>query len=268
MSGLVLALDTSTEAVAIGVGRIVGDSLDVLASISRVAPRRANSVLLEWAVAQLEEVGATVRDVDAVVVGRGPGSFTGVRIGVATVKGLAQGLGVPLYGVGTLDGIAAEAALTHSGLLAVAGDAMRGEVYPAMFRLEDGGATRLTGDAVSSPEHAAEGWNREFALQRAGGEDDTLLLAGNALHKYRSRMEDILQPALRVIDETLWLPSGRGMLLAWGVSMRAGACPDGDPATVLPIYTRLSDAEENERRRLGLAAIPAPPNGVAGGEGL
>lgn len=268
MSDLVIALDTSTEAVVVGVGRLEGDSLDVLASISRVAPRQANSVLLEWVVEQLDGVGVTVRDVGAVVVGRGPGSFTGVRIGVATAKGLAQGLGVPLYGVGTLDGIAAEVALAYTGLLAVAGDAMRGEVYPAMFRLEDGTATRLTPDAVSTPEHAAEGWARELEQLCSSGRDETFLLAGNALRKYRNRMEELLDRAPRVLDEAHWWPTGRGMLLAWNASVRGGVCQDGDPATVLPIYTRLSDAEENERRRLGLAAIPAPPSGVAGGDGL
>lgn len=265
---LVLALDTSTEAVAVGVARVEDDRLDVLASISRVAPRRANSVLLEWAVEQLGEAGATVRDVGAVVVGRGPGSFTGVRIGVATAKGLAQGLGVPLYGIGTLDGIAAEIALAHSGLLAVAGDAMRGEVYPAMFRLKDGAAERLTVDAVSTPEHAAEGWGRVLGEQLAAEGGGPLLLAGNALNKHLARLEDVLDREPRVLDETLWWPTGQGMLLAWSASMSAGDPHDGDPATVLPVYTRLSDAEENERVRLGLAAIPAPPSGVAGGGGL
>ena len=138
---LLLALDTATEAVGIGVARLDSAGVTLLASEAHLAPRRANTVLLDRAGDALARSGGAMADVGVVVVGRGPGSFTGVRIGVATAKGLAQGLGAPLYGVGSLDAIAWQLA-GFEGTIGVVGDAMRGEVYPALFRIgrREGGA--------------------------------------------------------------------------------------------------------------------------------
>ena len=81
-------------------------------------------------------------DLFAAVVG--PGSFTGVRIGVATAKGIACGLGVALYGVSTLDSVAWRAWRAGvRGRLGVVADAMRKEVYPVRYELDDAGVTRL-----------------------------------------------------------------------------------------------------------------------------
>ena len=131
--GIVLAFDTATESVAIGVGVRRGGSVEVLATRDFEAPRAAMSGLLPALSELLGEMSLSPGDASQVVVGRGPGSFTGVRIGVATAKGLAHGLGVPLFGVGTLDAIAWGVPEDWSGTLAVVGDAMRGEVYPALF---------------------------------------------------------------------------------------------------------------------------------------
>ena len=149
-----LAFDTSTDHIALAIGDL--DTPDSRLAVADFrAPRAANTVVLLAIERLLESVGITPSALAAVAVGRGPGSFTGVRIGAATAKGLAHGLGVPLVGFGTLDAVA-YAATDAEGLVGVLGDAMRGEVYPALFRVHAGSAIRLTADRVVRPAEVAD----------------------------------------------------------------------------------------------------------------
>lgn len=261
MSLIVLAFDTSTEAIALGVGRADSDGLEMLVDESIPARRRANQMLLELVIDRLEECGLSINDVDQIVVGRGPGSFTGVRIGVAAAKGLAQGLRVPLFGTSTTEAVAVPiAAKVGHGTIGVIGDAMRGEVYPALFRVEEGRIVSSTPDRVADPSDVA----REWADVTPG----ELHLAGNGLAKYRDVFEQGMGARALFAPDEQWSPSGSGLL---GAMYREWRClgeknlPSGNPAEVLPVYTRLSDAEENERIRLGVAPVLPPVNGVAGG---
>ena len=260
MSRYVIAVDTATEQLAVGVAEAAESQgavlLEQIATADAFAPRRANAELLERLRAMLEECGVAFADVSAVVVGRGPGSFTGVRIGVATAKGLAHGLGVPLYGVGSLDAIAHRAAASGlSGLLGVVGDAMRGEVYPALFRVNGGRVERLTPDIVAAPEDVASEWAQMLT--------EPIVLLGNGLAKHLDAFEARLGASATVADESLWPPSSSGLFAAFAENLRIGDIGVGDPALVLPVYTRLSDAEENERTRPGGGSLPKA--GVIGG---
>ena len=245
----VLAVDTSTDMLACAVARIAAQAdgargVDVLASGDHLCRRHANEQLVNTALDCLSQAGLAMGDVDAVLVGRGPGSFTGVRIGIATAKGLACGLGSALFGASTLDAVAWGAwSAGERGLLAVVDDAMRGEVYPGVYLLDDAGAHR-TFDAERVV--AADDAVAELAARADAAE---LSLTGDGLKKYRDRFE--AAGLVRVLDESLWHPTAQGLARAWAASPVRGS---GDPALVLPIYTRLSDAEENERKRLGLKA--------------
>lgn len=250
----VLAFDTANEVVAVGVGRVgvqdEGSCAFVLAPCSQegivatkevAAHRASNTVLLHEVDALLAESGVSKEEIAAVVCGRGPGSFTGVRICMATAKGMASALEVPLLGVSTLDAVAWNAwASGVRGRVLVAADAMRKEVYPVLFDIDDQGVRRLTADTVvkaaDAPSWVSEALQTLGANQDQGSALDAIL--GDALVKYA----DIFEPLGALADESLWAVSGRGLLLA----ERAG----GNPATLLPVYTRLSDAEENERIRL------------------
>ena len=245
----VLAVDTSTDMLACAVARIAAQAdgahgVDVLASGDHLCRRHANEQLVNTALDCLSQAGLAMDDVDAVLVGRGPGSFTGVRIGIATAKGLACGLGSALFGASTLDAVAWGAwAAGERGLLAVVDDAMRGEVYPGVYLLDDAGAHRtFDAERVVAADDAVE----ELASRADAAE---LSLTGDGLKKYRDRFE--AAGLARVLDESLWHPTAQGLARAWAASPVRGS---GDPALVLPIYTRLSDAEENERKRLGLKA--------------
>ena len=265
---LYLAFDTSTEEVAIGLGLLRPEGVHLIGETNIDVPRASLTHLVPAIMRLLQTADLCMDDVRAVAVGRGPGSFTGVRIGVSAAKGVAQGLGVPLYGVNTLDAIA-ERFAGRVGLVGVIGDAMRREVYPALYRLADGGVTRLSPDAVVPPAAAAAAW------EQLG---EPVLLSGNGLRKYADVFTQAMGASALIAPEALWTPTGESLLMAaWRASV-AGEAGTGDVATLLPVYTRLSDAEEAERARRAAGAEPGPdagpvgehPSGVAGpgaGEG-
>ena len=243
--GTVLSIDTSTDQLACSVVRIGDDGVEELASRDHPCRRHANEQLADSALAALAEAGLSMADLDAVVVGRGPGSFTGVRIGVACAKGVACALGRPLHGGSTLDAVAWRAwEAGVRGLVGVVDDAMRGEVYPGVYRVDDEGAHRtFEAETVMKADECVE-------LLASGSDAGELQLTGNGLAKYRDRFE--MAGLRRILDEGLWLPTGTALARSVAAPDWRPAAGDGDPALVLPIYTRLSDAEETERLRLGL----------------
>ena len=242
---IILAVDTSTDMLACAIGRVGADgAVTVLAARDHMCRRQANVELVSTVQAALADAGLAMEQLDAVLVGRGPGSFTGVRIGIATAKGLACGAGLPLYGTSALDAMAWSAhAAGARGLLAVAGDAMRGEIYPGIYELDEASAHRtFPAETVLKADACVTAWS-----ERADAAE--LTLSGNGLTKYRARFE--AAGLASFCPEEAWYPTGEGLLRA---AVEAGVFDEqsGDPALVLPIYTRLSDAEEAERTRLGL----------------
>ena len=250
---LTLAFDTSTEEVATGLGKVGVRGVHLLGETNLDVPRASLTHLFPVIMRLLQSADRIIADVDTVVVGRGPGSFTGVRIGVSAAKGIAQGRAVPLYGVNTLDAIA-ERFSGRQGLVGVVGDAMRREVYPALYRLSGRNVERLTGDAVASPATVAAQW-------AALGEP--VLLSGNALRKYADVFTSAMGDTAMLAPEALWTPTGESLLMAAWRAQASGTLGDGDPGTLLPVYTRLSDAEEAERSLAGVRG-PSPASGVAG----
>lgn len=242
-----LALDTASTQTVLALADLdeVSGEATLLASCQVDAPRQANQVLLARAALLLEEAGLVTGDVDAVAVGRGPGSFTGVRIGVATAKGIACGLGVALYGVSTLDSVAWRAWRAGvRGRLGVVADAMRKEVYPVRYELDDAGVTRLEPDTVAKPAQVAQAW---------AGEEDDITLTGDGLLKYTEFFEGA---PFAFAPEELWLPDGQSLVSAFAQAFAAGKAGSGDAAALVPVYTRLSDAEENEQARLAKMTDP------------
>lgn len=249
---LVLAIDTSTDMLACAVASwwCVDEALpaqvEVLASGDHLCRRQSNVELTTTVLDCLARSGHTMADLDAVVVGRGPGSFTGVRIGISTAKGLACGLGRPLYGTSTLDA-AAWSAWLHGvrGLVGVVGDAMRGEVYPGVYVLDDEGPLRtFPAETVVKVRACVGEWS-------ARADRDGLTLTGDGLKRYRGLFEEAGFSSFA--PEDAWHPVAEGLLRTAACASLDAVRDSGDPALVLPLYTRLSDAEENERRRLGLA---------------
>ena len=156
----VLAFDTANETVAVGLGRLDADAraVELVTQLQVAAHRASNTQLLPQIDELLREAGVPRAGIACVAVGRGPGSFTGVRIAMATAKGVASALEVPLVGLSSLDAVAwnAWAEGVRDDVL-VAADAMRREVYPVRYRLDDTGAQRLGEDVVVKAVDFAEG---------------------------------------------------------------------------------------------------------------
>lgn len=283
---IVLAFDTANEVIAIGLGRLDAEAKCVraFASFEMEARRASNTQLIPQIDALLTREGVDRGQIACVVCGRGPGSFTGVRICMATAKGVASALEVPLWGVSTMDALAWK--LQNAGVrgaIAVAADAMRKEVYPVRYELTDADVVRKNEDCVLKAADAAaflaEGLNvvlpgengddgredvqdgpsagaasgREAGRAGSDGQEgtSTALMAGDALKKYA----DLFAPLGVFADEAFWTPTGEGLLLAFQAAWRKDGfdpcdAQAGNPAFALPVYTRLSDAEENERIRL------------------
>lgn len=138
---MILAMDTATPAVTAGVVRL--EDVAVLAERVTVDARAHAEQLTPNVLAALADAGLTVNDLDAVVVGCGPGPFTGLRVGMATAAAYGHALGVPVHGVCSLDAIGVE---TRGDALVVT-DARRREVYWARYR--DG--VRVDGPSVNTP---------------------------------------------------------------------------------------------------------------------
>ncbi|WP_322861790.1 tRNA (adenosine(37)-N6)-threonylcarbamoyltransferase complex dimerization subunit type 1 TsaB [Aeromonas allosaccharophila] len=141
----ILAVDTATEACSAAL--LVGDTLF---SRWEEAPRDHTRKILPMVQAVLDDAGITLNDLDAIAFGRGPGSFTGVRIGISVAQGLAFGVGVPLIGISTLAAMAQGAyRLDGAQQVLTAIDARMNEVYFGRYELIDG-RMQLVGDEVVS----------------------------------------------------------------------------------------------------------------------
>ncbi len=228
-----LALDTSTERGAIGLG--VRSDLEFVATTDTA--RRHGRDFLPRLSATLQEAGKRARDIDVIAVGLGPGSYTGLRVGLTAAKTLAFATGASLIGLDSLEAIACNAP-SDASRVAVVADAQRGRVYVAEYVRQQSG--RLISARACQIEPAAA-W-----LARL--ETGTVVL-GPALASPRIRA---MLPAEFVMpDPALNYPEGHYLVElareAWSSGRR------DDPWMLEPRYMRESSAEEQWSSR------PPPP---------
>jgi tRNA threonylcarbamoyladenosine biosynthesis protein TsaB len=217
----VLAVETSS--LAGGAALLDGD---LLVGQSLLDVRATHSERLMLAVDRLlADAGWTVRDLEGLAVAVGPGSFTGLRIGISTVKGLALALAIPIAPVPTLDAMAATlpfAALPVCPVL----DARKNEVYASLYRW-DGVAMRRAWDYLAlAPDDLA----RRLV--------EPVILMGDAAGAVRS-------PHARLAPPTHRAPSPATVGLLGSARLRAGDTVA--PADLVPIYLRPSEAELKRR---------------------
>lgn len=231
---LILAFETSAKAASAA----LLENGALLAESYQNTGLTHSQTLLVMAQALLRQCGKTVSDVTAVAVAAGPGSFTGVRIGVAAAKGFAWGAQLPCYGVSTLESMALSLGIWE-GTVCACMDARRAQVYNALFRAEHGRLHRLSPDrAISLAQLGQELSQLEGPIFLVG--DGSLLTA-------RTLAEQV--PNLVVPAEHRMHQRAAGVALLAQQAIAAGEAGDG--AALTPNYLRLSQAE---RERLERAA--------------
>ena len=147
----ILCVDTSTEACSVAVLK-QDDNEQVIKDNFMFAPREHTTKILPTVASVLEEAGLTINDIDVVAYGRGPGSFTGVRIGISIAQGLAFGIEKNMVGVSTLQAMAQQAyKIDNVSNVYAAIDARMGEVYYAHYQLIDGLMTLIGDEMVIKP---------------------------------------------------------------------------------------------------------------------
>lgn len=225
---LVLAIETSTPQTTVALGNDQGVMASELVSWAKghsevVVP--AIHRLLDLTEVRLSQVGG-------VAVGLGPGLFTGLRVGVATARAMAQVLRVPVVGIGSLDVLAFSARYSRWRIGAVT-DGKRGEVFYAFYRPVPGGVTRESGYTVGPPSRLAAD------LDAAG--EETLLVGGGAL-LYRRELENV-NTSVEFASMSTAFPLAVSLLeLALPRFHREET---SRPEEVVPYYVRKSDAEIN-----------------------
>ncbi|MFI7573357.1 tRNA (adenosine(37)-N6)-threonylcarbamoyltransferase complex dimerization subunit type 1 TsaB [Micromonospora sp. NPDC049497] len=213
---LVLVVDSSTPAVTAALAEVSADGVVLRAHRCTVDARAHGELLAPQVDAVLADSDARVADLGAIVAGLGPGPFTGLRVGLVTAATMGQVLGVPTYGVCSLDGIGHPAAAGEPVL--AASDARRREIYWAVY---DGAGQRIVGPEVSAPAVAAER-ARDLAVTVA---------VGDGAHRYADTLGLPVRAEPRYPDA--------GVLAALAAErIRAGAPGE----TLTPLYLRRPDA--------------------------
>lgn len=230
---LVLALDTSTE---VGSVALLTDDV-VRVELSAAVANRHAETLLPQVERALALHGAELSDVELLAVGIGPGSFTGLRVGIATVKGLALGLGRPVVCVPSLAAIA-RGLLPGEGTAVVVGDAFRGEVFVGAFRSVGDRLEPVLPSFTAAPEEAARRVREVLP-------ETPLLLAGEGLRKHHDAFRAALGGKPTVASSAF--DFARAGLV--GLEALATFRSDGpiDLASLEPLYVRPSDAKLPDR---------------------
>lgn len=229
----ILAFETSAKAASVALtqeGKLLGESYQNTGLTH-------SQTLMVMAQDLLRQCGVAISQLDAVAVANGPGSFTGVRIGVAAAKGLAWGAELPCVGVSTLSAMAAGLGVWQ-GYVCPVMDARRSQVYNALFHADCGKYTRIRED-------------RAISLQELGEDVKNLsqpifLVGDGSVLCYNTLLEAV--PALVLPPEHRMHQRAVGVALEAQRMMHEGAIPPA--AELVPNYLRLSQAERERNERM------------------
>ena len=230
---LTLAFESSAKAAS---AALVRDG-ELFAQSIQCSGLTHSRTLLPMAEDMMKNTGVSLNDIDLIACAHGPGSFTGIRIGIATVKGLAWALEKPCIGVSTLEAMAWHG-ISAGGTICAVMDARRNQVYHAMFRIQDGIPVRLTEDRAISLE------DLRSEMEKLG---EKVFLVGDGA-KITADFFSANSIPWREAPSNLVLQS------AWGVAMAARGKVPGNADCLLPVYLRLSQAERERQERLAREA--------------
>lgn len=225
----ILAVDTATQSCSVA----VTNDGTLCAELTTVRKQTHSKHLMELIHSVLEIAGFSVADLDGLAVTVGPGSFTGLRIGISTVKGFAYALDKPVVGVSSLDALARQCAAT-SYLICPLIDARKGEVYCATYRFSEDQLIQKTGARAMTPEAVIA----EIKTP--------CMFIGTGARLYRQSIDTALGSLAHFV------PGDQNIIRASSVSIlsmsRFEANDTDEIAGLVPHYIRKSDAELNMGR--------------------
>jgi len=228
---LILGLESSAKAASVALCR----DGELIAQYSQCSGLTHSRTLLPMVEDILKNTETKLSEVDAVAVARGPGSFTGIRIGVAAVKGLCWGAEKPATGVSTLAAMAWNGVAAGEGtLVCCCMDARRQQVYNAIFEIKDAKPERLVPDRAISVEELAK------ELEKC---EKRVFLVGDGAKLCYNRLGE-LGVACTIAPEPILHQN------AYGVCRAAESETAAPAAELLPVYLRLSQAERERQARL------------------
>lgn len=221
MSTKILAVDTATENCSVAL--MVGD--DVI-SRCEYAPREHTTKILPMVDTVLAEGGLKLNQLDALAFGRGPGSFTGVRIGIGIAQGLAFGADLPMLGVSTLAAMAQGTYRVHqSEQVLTAIDARMGEIYWGQYlRQADGDWQVVDSELVIKP---------DALIEQFSADNGIWLTAGTGWESYA---EPLAQLKVRMEKGTVLYPDSQDMVYLAKYALARGEAVDAEHAS--PVYLR------------------------------
>lgn len=228
---LILALDSTAIVASVALCR----DEKTIASFTVKNGNTHSETLLPMVEAVLKSANVSVSDIDLFTCSVGPGSFTGVRIGTATIKGLAFGQNKNCLGVSTLEALA-ENLVPFDGIICPVMNARRGQLYNALFRCENGVPVRLCEDrAISVADLAAE-------LAEKG---EPFALCGDGIAEFRR-----LAPNSAPVSVSSLLEDQSAVCVAKVALRRANAGENGTDAALAPVYLRLPQAERERLEKM------------------
>ena len=187
----------------------------------------------------LREGGMVLRDLDALAVSIGPGSFTGLRVGVSTVKGLTAGNGIKVVAVPTLEALATNL-VKAPGFICPMMDARKQEVYAALFSDREGGTLhRCMEDQVILPRDLAD----RISELLGGGKNEVVAFLGDGVPKYREVLQSALGKRAHFTEENLYVSRPSSVAFLGLQRLRRGEVVK--TGILAPHYLRRPDAEVN-----------------------
>lgn len=233
---IVLSVDSATESASCA----VLDSYKLLGEITVNNKKQHSTILMPIVDTLLKNLQLSVKDIDGFVVSKGPGSFTGLRIGMSMIKGLSQGTNRPFVSVSSLDALAYNMAYT-SGIVCPILDALRDNVYTALYSIDNGNLNRLT-DYIALHIDELIVMIKEYNMP--------VTFIGDAVDKFKEKLE-------LSFDSVLFAPSHLNLVRASslgeiGIKLLSGGIKD-DLFTSAPIYLRKSQAEREYEKKTGMS---------------
>lgn len=232
-----LTIDTSSSVCSIA----LTDGEILLGEYLVAGGKGASSRLFEGIGRLLSDCGVSMPDLDGFGVTRGPGAFTGLRVGVAAVKGLSLATGKPVAGFSSLAMLAMNIPMVDMPVCAMY-DARKSEIYAGIYTTRSGFPELVKGDEVISPE-ALSGWI-----------SGPTIFVGDGAVRYQDRLVELLR------DNAMFAPANQNIPRASnGAAIALAALKRGDqinPADLLPCYLRLSEAELDRIRKATTGSSP------------